>query len=43
MTAISSPGVEIRYFSIVTAIFGNLPENKREGILDFARFLYQKA
>ncbi len=27
----------------ITAIFGNLPENKREEILDFARFLYQKA
>ena len=27
----------------ITAIFDNLPENKREEILDFARFLYQKA
>jgi Domain of unknown function (DUF4926) len=27
----------------ITAIFGNLPENKREEILDFARFLSQKA
>jgi hypothetical protein len=27
----------------ITAIFGNLPENKREEILNFARFLYQKA
>jgi hypothetical protein len=26
-----------------TCCFGNLPENKREEILDFARFLYQKA
>jgi hypothetical protein len=27
----------------ITAIFDNLSENKREEVLDFARFLYQKA
>jgi hypothetical protein len=27
----------------ITAIFNNLSENKREEVLDFARFLYQKA
>ena len=27
----------------ITAIFDNLSENKREKVLDFARFLYQKA
>jgi Domain of unknown function (DUF4926) len=27
----------------ITSIFSNLPENKQEQILDFARFLYQKA
>ena len=27
----------------ITAIFDNLSENKREEVLDFVRFLYQKA
>jgi hypothetical protein len=27
----------------IAAIFNNLPETKREEVLDFARFLYQKA
>jgi hypothetical protein len=27
----------------ITAIFDNLSEHKREEVLDFARFLYQKA
>jgi Domain of unknown function (DUF4926) len=27
----------------ISAIFNNLPENKREEVLNFARFLYQKA
>jgi hypothetical protein len=27
----------------ITSIFRNLPENKQEQILEFARFLYQKA
>jgi Domain of unknown function (DUF4926) len=27
----------------IAAIFHNLPETKREEVLDFARFLYQKA
>ena len=27
----------------ITAIFNNLSENKREEVLNFARFLYQKA
>ncbi len=27
----------------ITSIFSNLPANKQEEILDFARFLYQKA
>jgi hypothetical protein len=27
----------------IAAIFDNLPEDKREEVLDFARFLYQKA
>ncbi len=35
--------VEFSTTDKITAIFGNLPENKREEILDFARFLYQKA